>query len=476
MKPPGRIIMAKADGLAILAIVVIASVIRLGFATSAPPFLNADSSTYYLPARDLLSGRPLDLGLQRTPTYPLFIAAVIATVGEDLQRLVTIQHFVFGPATAVLTYVLGRLLTGRMVALGAALLTAVSGPMLLNEHYVMTEAPLALLLLGTLTAVILAMRRGSWTWATVAGLLFGAAVLCRPSSQVIAPLLVGALLLDRRRLRQRAAAAALFGLSTSAVVVPWMAYNYSLHGSFAVASSGRFLHARLFKEEPGVFRLERPPGVTEDPTRAAARQIVQHESARTPPTSGSQRLRDELGLSLGEAHGILFELSMEAIRGRPLQYLQGTSRFFLEVFLGSPINVGREGLDWQQVDWGRAGRAVLQKPIFPLDAPRAEALLSLYDPARYGPLLPILFTTGLVLAGMAKAPRLMLLPGLASVLLVAVSAALGGHEVRHRYPQDPLITLVALQGLATSITLLTGRFRAAPRVAPATLGPYRDPA
>ncbi len=442
---------AHPDRAAVTLIIAVAAAIRLAFATSAPPFLNADSSSYYLPARDLAAGRPLDLDFHRTPTYPLVIAAVIGLVGEDLQRLVTLQHVVFGPSTALLTYALGRLLTSRAVALTTALLAAVSGPKLLYEHYVMSEAPFGLLLLATLVAVVLAGQRAGWRWAAPAGLLFGILVLCRPVAQVLVPLLVGALVSGPLAVRGRVVTLVLFGLGASMVLLPWMAYNHSQHGVFGIASSGRFLIARLVKEDPGGFSFETSPGVVEEPTRAAARRIVQEEAERVPPTTGLDRLRRELGLSDADAHRMLFDLAVAAIRDRPIYYLEGSTRFFLEVFLGTPIAVEREGLEWEQVDWGRRGRAVLERTTYPLDAPRAQALLSLYDPARYGLLVPVMFVAGLVLAALGFAPRRLLLPGLAAVLLTAVSAALGGHEVRHRYPQDPLIALLAVQAMATAI-------------------------
>ena len=96
-----------------------------------------------MPGRNLVYGDGFDLGLRRTPTYPLFIAGVVSFVGEDLQALVTVQHFIFGPLLVGLTYLLGRLVAGRLAAILAAALVAISGPLLLYEHYVMTEVPFA---------------------------------------------------------------------------------------------------------------------------------------------------------------------------------------------------------------------------------------------------------------------------------------------------------------------------------------------
>lgn len=433
-------------------ILVVALAVRLAFFDSAPPFLNMDSEGYYLPARDLVAGLPFDLGLRRTPTYPLWLAATIALFGEDLQRLVTLQHVLFGPATALLTYALGRLLAGRLVALAAGLLAAISGPLLLYEHYLMTEALFAPLLLATLIAVILAARTGSYRWAAGAGLLLGVAVLCRPAAQAIVPLLVGALVLTARaRPRKRALIVAVFIAGAAAIVLPWMAFNWRTQGTFAVAGNGRFLLSRTIKQDPGGFTFERPAGLEEDATRAAARRIVRQEAAKRPPGSSAQRLREELRLSEPEADRIMFDLAVEAIRHRPLYYLQGSGQFFLDILAGRPIVARREGLEWKEVDWERRARPVLQRPVYPLDVPRAQALLSLYDPAAYGPLVPALFVAGLAAATLGLAPRGLLLPGLATLLLLAAPALMTGPELRYRYPQDPLIVLLAVQAVAAAV-------------------------
>jgi len=443
----------------VLLVVGAAVAIRLAFLTSAPPFLNADSEGYYLPAHDLVSGLPFDLRLRSTPAYPLFIAGVVSLFGEDLQTLVTVQLLVFGPLTAILTYALGRLLTQRLVAVVAGLLAAISGPLLLYEHYVMTEALFGTLLVGTLVAVMMAVRRVSWRWALGSGLFLGAAALCRPSAQALAPILACALLLGGGSMRRRWLAVGVMGLGAIVVALPWMLHNLAQHGTFAIAGNGRFLLSRTIKQDPGGFSFEAPPGLVEDPTRAAARRIVQEEAVRRPPGSSAQRLRDELGLSEPEAYQTMRDLALEAIRRRPLYYLEGSARFFIDILVGRPIVVRREGLDWREVDWERRVRAVLQRPVYPLDARRAQTLLSLYDPGLYGPLVPVLFGAGLAMAAVGLATRWLLLPGASALMLIAASAALTGPELRYRYPEDPLIGLLAVQAVATGAGLVVNRLR-----------------
>lgn len=448
----------RADVMPLLLLVFGAVVLRVAFVTSAPPFLNPDSAGYYVPGRNLVYGDGFDLGLRRTPTYPLFIAAVVSFVGEDLQALVTVQHALFGPLLVALTYLLGRLVANRLTAIVAAALVGISGPLLLYEHYVMTEVPFAILLLALLSAAVLATRCASLTWAGLAGLLFGALVLCRPSGQIVAPLVGGMLLLlTPAPWTRRLLAVGVVGLCALLVVVPWMAYNQQTQGVFTIAGSGRFLLARTLKMDPGGFTFpDAPPGVVEDATRAAARKIVQEEAARKRPGSVAQRFRDDLGLTDAEAYPLMQSFAIEAIRNRPVYFVTSTLEAFAEIMVGEPVDVRREGVPVADADFERRARAALRQPVYPLDAPRAQALLSLYDPARYGALVPALFALGTVVAAVRAGQRWLLLPALTTLVLVGGSAALVGGELRYRFPQDPLILLVVSGGvLALLSPLLT---------------------
>jgi len=440
--------------------------VRLAFYDSAPPFLNPDSAGYYVPGRNLASGDGFDLGLRRTPTYPLFIAAAVSVLGEDLQALVTLQHVLFGPLLVALTYLLGRLVADRALAMAAAFLTAVSGPLLLYEHYVMTEVPFAILLLGVLIALIMAARHLDARWSVLTGLLLGLLILCRPVAQILVPIVAVVLLLGPGGWRRRLLVVALTGTCAALVVLPWMAYNARTQGAFVIAGSGRFLLARTLKMDPGGFVFDTPQGVIEDDTKAAARRIVQEEAARDRPGSVAQRLRDELGLSDAEAYPLMQSFAIEAIRNRPGYFISSSLAAFFDIAVGRPINVRREGIAVADADFERRARAALRKPLYPLDAPRAQGLLSIYDPARYGIIVPLLFVAGLVVALLDRARRWLLLTAVVALVLIGSSAALVGPELRYRYPQDPLIALVACSAIVTAARLIVVRLRRPRRAAP----------
>ena len=189
-------------------------------------------------------------------------------MGEDLQALVTVQHFLFGPLLVALTYLLGRLLAGRLVASWRLALVAISGPLLLYEHYVMTEVPFAILLLALLCATVLAAAaRRAWRWPASGRPAVRGAGALPAVGQILAPIVVGVLLLLMPGGWLAAAVhwrVAVLALCALVVVVPWMAYNQRTQGVFAIAGSGRFLLARTLKMDPGGFTFDAPPGAAED--------------------------------------------------------------------------------------------------------------------------------------------------------------------------------------------------------------------
>jgi len=258
---------------------------------------------------------------------------------------------------------------------------------------------------------------------------------------------------------RRVAAVGLLAACTLAVVLPWMAYNAQTQGVFAIAGSGRFLLARTLKMDPGGFTFESPAGVVEDEGRAAARQIIQEEAAKRRPGSVAQRLRDELGLTDAEAYPLMQSFAIEAIRNRPIYFVTSTLESFVEIMVGEPINIRREGAPLAEADFERRARGALHAPIYKLDAPRAQAMLSIYDPSRWGPLVPALFGLGTVIAALKPGQRWLLLPAFATLALIGGSAMLVGGALRYRFPQEPLIVLVTVAGLVSLVSSVAAGIR-----------------
>ncbi len=492
------------DVAALTLVVLVAALVRLAFAFRSPIFLLRDSGSYFLPAWDLAHGLGFDLSIRRTPLYPWFLSGAIVLFGEELQAIALVQH-ALGIVTAASVYALGRLTFGRLAGLGAGLLTALDGTLLVSERYVMPEALLVPLLLMTLIMATLAIRRRSSRGFLLTGLLLGLSVLCKPVAQVLVPLFALAALLSTTpwigrwlapsqavargqapclpgMLNWKASACLLAGLAV--VLVPWMLRNLAVHGSLTTAGAlGQTLVARTAKHDTG-FRWHDPRAVEQyaDGREAVARQIVQ-SGIRQRLSDGViyRRVQERLQLSDAEVNGFMRDLALNVIWAQPAYYLRGTLGMTWELLVGEPE---RLRTDWKtqnarlsRDEWEERIEHLLGKPstVHQNEFPRAEAIVGLYQPAALGPLLPLLALLGTILAALRAPLRPALLPGLAALALLGVSAALDGPVPRYRYPADPLIALAAMGGMVGVLQLarlgimrLTGRARTEAVLAPSS--------
>ena len=89
--PFGRAVVAIRGGLSrhpdrasLLLLLTVAFALRLAFTFRTPTFVVHDSVTYFESGYDLARGNGFGLAFKRTPLYPLFVAAVVTLVSEDL--------------------------------------------------------------------------------------------------------------------------------------------------------------------------------------------------------------------------------------------------------------------------------------------------------------------------------------------------------------------------------------------------------
>src|SRR5215213_8134459 len=179
----------------LLAVVAAALAVRLTFLSDDPPLLlTTDSITYARPAMQLALGQGFDIGLRRTPGYPLFLASLWTFFGPNAWPILVAQHLL-GLVTAGLTWWLGRLAYGRLAGLLGGLAVALAGPQLLYEHYLMTETLFTFLLALGLLAAVAGLRHSSGLLLLVSGLVFGLCALTRPLGQLFPLVLPAAVLL-----------------------------------------------------------------------------------------------------------------------------------------------------------------------------------------------------------------------------------------------------------------------------------------
>lgn len=441
-------------GAALLVVALAAIAVRWRFAPLIPPLLNPDSEGYVQAGWDLFRGNGLDLGLRRTPGYGVFVAGAFALLGERLTSIVLAQH-ALGVVNAVLAGVIAARVLGPIGALIIGLLTAISGPMLLYEHFVMTETLSATALLLALIGLIRALDTRSIGWSLVAGLLTGVALLCRPALQIILVVGVAGMVVSLWRSPRRLLLCVSSLLVGACVfMLPWMVKNAVLYDNFTLAGPGRHLLFRLVRSDDG-FSFARPGSSAEPEAEpmASARRVLMEQAAKSDRSSNYQRFREELGLTEAQTNTLQTALALEAIRGQPVYFLQGTLDIFIHVFIGEPIVLRREGSDLAEVDWDRPIRHLVTPPPPRGDRGTAQHLLSIWDPARLGILVPALFALGALVALTVRRNALVLLIAIVALAPQLLGAAMAGFALRFRYPFDPLIAIVAAYGLASLAAL-----------------------
>jgi hypothetical protein len=442
--------------LSLIALIVLVSLAaRLAFTGRAPAFLIGDSENYFLPAYQLAWGAGFELELRRTPLYPIFLSGAILLVGEDLQGIVTVQHLL-GVLTCALTYLLGRLAFDRVVGVGAATLMTVSGTSLIAEHTIMAEVLFTPLLLGHLVVLALALRRGSLRLALVGGLILGFAALARPVGLTWVAGLPFALVIATRSLCQtlRLSVATVVGLAL--VLVPWMARNYAVHGSFSAdGSAGQTLVGRTLRHDSG-FTFYDPSWPPEpDPARERTRRIMQDSVGRTTfLTPVRRRVQQDLNVTEAEANWLMQQEAQQALLRQPVYYVESTLANFGKLMLGIAERprdawaTRREARNREEWEGQPEIRHLMgpPSPIHDREQRAAEAIVSFYQPARFGPILLAGFILGVIACLTRQAMSIGALPVMCVVAAIGAAVALVAPLPRYRWPVEPLYAVVAVGG------------------------------
>jgi Dolichyl-phosphate-mannose-protein mannosyltransferase len=446
-------------------ILAIGLLLRLALLYRVPPlFMPGDSQSFLTPAYDLARGLGFDPILKRPLGYPLLLAGVIASLGEDPRGLVFVQAML-GLVTVAATYWIGRLVFGRAAAIVAALSVAIGGQLVIYEHYVLAESVFAMLLALAVLALVAAPRQSapSWRLAASGGAALAVASLFRPIAEVIVPLLplyfLAVLQPPRRALVLSAVAIAAF----LATMAPALLADLALRGSSSSGALGEHLLWRITRADSGyVTRADIPPDQPGSTTEAAARRYVIRKAVdRALPQEIFTGLRRELGLSPAETDAVMRAVALEAIGRQPLRYLTSTARMSFELFFGEDQRLGevsKRAGEPGYIDPQSKQRTWFEDRVLHLGEPptqavenefgNAESLTSIYQPGRILWLIAAGFLIGAALTVVSPQFRPGLLLVLAIPPMLLANAALAGPEARFRYPLDPLIAVVAFGGLA----------------------------
>jgi hypothetical protein len=440
-------LLGRADRVCLAALLVLALGIRLALVARAPAFITNDSESYLLPAYDLVEGLGFDPLYKRPPGYPAVVAVALWFFGQQsLTGLLLLQHLL-GVLTVAATYALSLLLHGRAAASLAGLLTAVCGPLLVTEHYLMSESLFGLLLVATLLSFVVAAQRRSLGLIALAGLALGLAALTRPVAQLLLPVLALLCLARWAGWRRGLLAAMLLAGCYIATVLPWMARNGAVQGSFTLAGGlGEGLAVRTIRYDQQ-FDFRAPAGTAD--RLAVERRIYREEARQESVFQLDERLRSEAGLTPAQADQAMRDVALGAIAQKPGYYLTGSVDMFWQMLVGRPVRLRQDWQPWRGIEWEPRIQHLLPEgaPETDPEFERAQLLFTLYDPARLAIVLIPLLALGIVAGAMRPDRVLMLLPAFAAVSLLLASAFLVGIEWRYRFPLDPLLNATLAGGL-----------------------------
>jgi 4-amino-4-deoxy-L-arabinose transferase-like glycosyltransferase len=298
---------AHPDLVLLAVLLVVTASVRGMFLLRAPLFVRRDSLAYLQTGYELARGQGFDLPLRRTPLYPLLIGGVVWSLGEDLRGLAFAQHLL-ALVTVAGTYVLGKLIFGRVAGFLAGLLVAISGPLVIYEHYILAEPLFIPLLVMGLLLTVLAMRRESAGLYLAGGVVLALAALSRPIGQALVPVAPLAILAQHCRWRPALKPACLVLLGFALVLVPWIARGALESGRVGSAGAlGQTLVGRIVRHDEG-FVIPDPDSPTSetDPRKIDARRLILAQMGRDArPSAINHRLQEQLGLGEAEANSAM---------------------------------------------------------------------------------------------------------------------------------------------------------------------------
>ena len=249
---------------AVLLATALSAVVHLLMAGSLPLILTPDSGEYVRGALALRGGGGPWVELNRTPVYPLLLAATFAFFGVGAGGILIVQNLLAVGSCALVTWTATRVASPR-AALAAGVLYAIEPWSLVLTNYALTET-VTVFFVVLAVALALGLRRATIPAAVAIGAALAAACLTRPAIQSMVPFFaLGWLLGLPVAARRRALLGGVLAASVLACCAPWLAYNASRGVRGLAGMSGATLWYGA-----AIAGLVDPDAAPDEATRAAA--------------------------------------------------------------------------------------------------------------------------------------------------------------------------------------------------------------
>jgi 4-amino-4-deoxy-L-arabinose transferase-like glycosyltransferase len=369
-------------GIIVLIVILLLGLgLRLGEAWDgrAPVF---DAAAYAKIAANLDRGQGFTVGPTATqpasnysPGLPLFVAGIYKLTGGIHERFARLVLALIGTLAVLLTYLIGRRLSGPLAGLIGAGAIACYPALLEYQGMLMGEPLAAALLAGAVLAVLWAADETAPARWLLPGALFGALALVRPEYLAVAVLVsLVVLLRDGRRNWSRAWAQALLVLvGMAVVVVPWTARNAIELDRFVPISTGggQVLFAGTYlpsdgnSEKVGTEVVERHPELFGPRAVQQLRleQILARLAAHRYPEMETDKALSKMGK----------EQLWDDVSEEPLEYAGFVAAKIGRIWSHGARNVMREPI-WELLHWALVALGLLGLILLALQR-RWEALL-----------------------------------------------------------------------------------------------------
>lgn len=335
---------------------------------------------------------------------PLFfgILAAFSFVGLDGWGAHHLVVILMGTGTVFVTGIAAREVFGEWAGLIAAVLVALNPNVWINDGNVLSETPAILCMVLVMWAGYRLWYRATYGPAVALGLAIGASMLIRPESGILLLFVAAPMALLRRDVpwRDRFLKLVVSGVVAFLVVAPWVGYNLSrfnhpvtLSTGFGITLSNTNCDITYYGDRLGYWSPECIPVI---------------EQTKGWDQSDDERYLRRTAIDYIKSHEKRFPVVVAARLGRMWNLYRPLQQVDLDFYEGRPV-------------WANKLALAVFYPLVGL--------------AIYGGVL-------------AKRRRVPLLPVIAPVLMVTVSAVITFGHARYRAPAEPALCILAAVALA----------------------------
>jgi 4-amino-4-deoxy-L-arabinose transferase-like glycosyltransferase len=223
-------------------------------------------SKIYLHLADQLRGEGIPHAYFMSPLYP-YLIAIVWSVTDSPEFWMRMLQVLFGAATTLCTYLLGRKLFGHSTAAVAALIVALYAPLIYYDGLLLTESLLTLLLTGHMFVLVGAWKGGSIRLWIVAGILLGLAAITRATAALFPFALLLLWLYSDSDSRPARTGLVAYVLIAFMMLLPTTIRNAGVEGVFlpVTSSFGFNLHAGNNPDATGQYSMPEKIDILRDP-------------------------------------------------------------------------------------------------------------------------------------------------------------------------------------------------------------------